>query len=45
MDLLNHNAPLIVGQQCPECLAEVAQGLICYPGDIVETCVMASGQV
>jgi hypothetical protein len=45
MDYLNHNAPLIVGNQCPVCLDEVAQGLICYPGDIVDTCVMASGEV
>eukprot|EP00953_Heterococcus_sp_UTEX-ZZ885_P014760 8336-Heterococcus_DN1.PRE.1 len=44
MDYLNHNAPLIVGNQCPVCLDEVAQGLICYPGDIVDTCVMASGE-
>jgi hypothetical protein len=45
VDYLNHNAPLIVGNQCPECLDEVAQGLICFPGDIVDTCVMASGEV
>jgi hypothetical protein len=38
-------APLVVGMQCPLCLAMVAAGLICYPGIIVNTCVMQATEV